>query len=147
MLSSCYVNTIGVRHVRPSSLAADPVSMWRHRERVTDQEQPIDVAHALTKPEGSDLRILRLLDEAGSGHSLSHACCETNALAVMVIGSGAGTFCEFDLSLERLEALGMIRLDEEGVVSLSEQGRDWFHSLGCLVKQGHTSSVSVLTAA
>lgn len=65
-----------------------------------------------------------MLDEAGVGQSLAHARRETNALAVLLIGSAASTFCEFDESLERLAAQSMIRLDGNGFATLSERGRD-----------------------
>jgi len=103
--------------------------MWRHKTSGAEQ-RPIELDCVLDKPEALDLRILRILEEAGAGQSLRHARRETDALAVMLIGSGTSTFCEFDESLERLEAQSMIRLDEEGFASLSERGHDWIYPLG-----------------
>jgi hypothetical protein len=100
-----------------------------HKPSAIEQE-PVDVGCALGKPEALDLRILRFLDEAGAGQTLARARRETDALAVLLIGSATSTFCEFNESLERLEAQSMIRLDKEGFANLSKRGRDRIYSLG-----------------
>jgi hypothetical protein len=97
--------------------------MWRRKTRVAER-QPVEVDCALDELEALELRILRILEEAGAGQSLSHARREIDDLAVMLIASGTSTFLQFDRSLERLESHGMIRLDTEGFAGLSERGRD-----------------------
>lgn len=120
--------------------------MRRHKTGVAEQ-RPIEADCALDKPEGLDLRILQILEEAGAGQSLRHARRETDALAVMLIGSGTSTFLEFDQSLERLEAQDMIGLDREGFASLSERGRDWIYPMGLPVQQADARSAPVTAAA
>jgi hypothetical protein len=120
--------------------------MWRHKTSVTEQ-QPIELGCALDKPDALDLRILRILEEAGAGQSLPHARRETGALAVMLIGGGTSTFCEFDETLERLEAQSMIRLDEQGFANLSERGRDCIYPLGPPVQQADAPSAPAPTVA
>ncbi len=100
-----------------------------HKPSAIEQE-PVDVGCALGKPEALDLRILRFLDEAGAGQTLARARRETDALAVLLIGSATSTCCEFNESLERLEAQSMIRLDKEGFANLSKRGRDRIYPLG-----------------
>ena len=97
--------------------------------------------------EALDLRILRILEEAGAGQSLPHARRETDDLAVMLIGSETSTFLEFDRSLERLEAQSMIRLDKEGFASLSERGRDRIYPLGLPVQQADARGAPVPAVA
>jgi hypothetical protein len=101
----------------------------------------------LDELEALDLRILRILEEAGAGQSLSHSRRETDDLAVMLIASGTSTFLEFDLSLERLEAQGMIRLDKEGFANLGERGRDKISPLGPPVQQVDARSTPVPAVA
>lgn len=103
--------------------------MSRQETNVAEQ-QPVEVDCAFDELEALDLRILRILEKAGAGQSLSHARRETDDLAVMLIASGTSTFLEFDGSLERLEAQSMISLDKEGFASLSERGRDRISPLG-----------------
>lgn len=120
--------------------------MWRQETRVAEQ-QPIEVDRALDKLDALDLRILRILEEAGEGQTLSHARRATDELALLLIGSGTSTFVEFDESLERLEAKGMITLDGKGFASLSERGRDWVHPLGPPARSADARSAPVPAAA
>jgi hypothetical protein len=120
--------------------------MWRQKTNVTEQ-RPVEVVCASDKLEALDLRILRILEEAGTGQSLSNARRETNDLAVMLIASGANTFLEFDESLERLEAQSMIRLDQEGFAGLSERGRDRIYPRGLPVQQADTRSAPIAAVA
>jgi hypothetical protein len=103
--------------------------MWRRKTSVAE-ERPIEADRALDELGELDLRILRILAEAGAGQSLSHARRETDDLAVMLVGSGASTFLEFDRSLERLESRRMIALDRDGFANLDERGRDRIPSVG-----------------
>jgi hypothetical protein len=89
----------------------------------------MEVNRALDHLQALDLRILRILEEAGAGESLRHARRETDDLAIMLIASGTSTFLEFDQSLERLQAHSMISLDKQDFANLSEQGRDQIHPL------------------
>ena len=98
-------------------------------------------------PDALALRILRILEEAGAGQSLPNARRETGALAVILIGGGTSTFCEFDETLGRLEAHGMIRVDREGFANLSERGRDWIHPLDPPGQQADAPSAPVPTVA
>jgi hypothetical protein len=107
--------------------------MWRHKTSVAEQ-RPIEVDCASGTLEALDLRILRILEEAGAGQNLKHARRETDDLAVLLIGSETSTFLAFDQSLERLETQCLIRLDE-GFASLSEQGRDRIYPVGLPVQQ------------
>ena len=116
--------------------------MWRQKTSITER-RPIEVDSALGALEALDLRILRILEEAGAGQSLNHARRETDDLAVLLIGSGTSTFLEFDQSLERLEAQRMIRLDKEGFASLSEQGRDRINPVGLPVQPTDTRNAPV----
>ncbi len=111
--------------------------MWRHKTSVAEPG-PIEVDRALDKPQTLDLRILRILEEAGAGESLRRARRPTDNLAVLLIGSGTSTFLEFDQSLERLEAQNLIRLDKEGFANLGEQGRDQISPRGLPVQQADT---------
>lgn len=108
--------------------------MWRQKTSVAEQ-RPIEADSALDELEELDLRILRILDEAGAGQSLSHARRETDDLAVMLIGSGASTFLEFDRSLERLVGRRMIAVDKDGFANLGERGRARISPLGPPVLQ------------
>jgi ribosomal protein S19E (S16A) len=96
--------------------------MWRQKTKAA--ERPVEADSAVDGPEAVDGHILRMLEAAGAGQSLHHARRLTDDLAVMLIGSGTSTFSEFDLSLERLKAQGLIELDKDGFVCLSERGRD-----------------------
>jgi len=129
-----------------SLLGADGVGMWRRKASVAEQ-RPIEVDGAFGLPEALDGRVLRILEEAGTGQSLRHARRVTDDLAVMLIGSRTSTFLEFDESLARLEAQGMIRLDQEGFASLSERGRDRVNPLGLPVQQTDAGSTPVLSVA
>jgi hypothetical protein len=108
--------------------------MWRQKTVVAEQ-RPIEADFTLDELEELDLRVLRILDEAGTGQSLNHARRETDDLAVMLIGSGASTFLEFDRSLERLEGRRMIAVDKEGFANLGERGRDRISTHGHPVLQ------------
>jgi hypothetical protein len=120
--------------------------MWRKKTSVVER-RPIEVDYTLDELEALDLRILRILDEAGAGQSLSHARRETDDLAVMLIASSETTFLEFDASLERLEAQSMISLDEEGFANLGERGRDRINPLGPPVQQPDARSAPVPAVA
>ena len=96
--------------------------MWRQKTKAA--ERPVEADGAVERPEAVDGHILRMLEAAGAGQSRRHAHRLTDDLAVMLIGSGTSTFSEFDLSLERLNAQGLIELDKDGFVCLSERGRD-----------------------
>ena len=106
---------------RPA-FAADGVGMWRQKARVA--ERPIDADRATRWLGAVDVRILHILEAAGAGQSLSHARRPTDDLAVMLTGSGASTFSEFDSSLALLSAQGLIELDKDGFACLSKRGRD-----------------------
>jgi hypothetical protein len=116
--------------------------MWRQKTSVAEQ-RPIEVDRASDNLEALDVRILRILDQAGMGQSLRHARRATDDLAVMLIGSGTSTFLEFDQSLNRLEAQRLIRLDKEGFATLSEPGRDCIYPLGLPVQQAVTRNAPV----
>ncbi len=120
--------------------------MWGQRTRVAEQ-RPIDVDCALDELEALDLRILRILEEAGAGQSLPHARRATDDLAVMLIAGGTSTFLEFDRSLERLEAQSMVTLDKEGFANLSERGRDRIYPLGLPVQRADGPSAAVPAVA
>jgi hypothetical protein len=122
--------------------------MFRRTTSVAEQ-RPTEVARAVAELEPLDLRILRILDEAGAGQSLRNARRETDDLAIMLIASGKSTFVEFDRSLERLEAQSMITLHEEGFASLTEQARDRIKvtPLDPPVQQAETLSAPLSAAA
>jgi hypothetical protein len=120
--------------------------MWRKKTRVAE-ERSIEVGCASDKLEALDLHILRILEEAGAGQSLSHACRGTDDFAIMLIGSGAATFLEFDRSLQRLEAEGMISLDEKGFARLGERGRDQISPHGPRVQETTSRSTPVPAVA
>jgi hypothetical protein len=84
----------------------------------------VEADSAVDRPEAVDGHILRMLEAAGAGQSRRHTRRLTDDLAVMLIGSRTSTFSEFDLSLERLNAQGLIELDKDGFVCLSERGRN-----------------------
>lgn len=96
--------------------------MWRQKTKAA--ERPVEADSAVDRPEAVDGHILRMLEAAGAGQSRRHTRRLTDDLAVMLIGSGTSTFSEFDLSLERLNAQGLIELDKDGFVCLSERGRN-----------------------
>jgi hypothetical protein len=108
--------------------------MWRHKTSVAE-ERPIEIDSAWGELDALDLRVLRILDEAGADQSLRHARRATDDLAVLLIGSGVSTFFEFDQSLARLEAHNLIRLDKDDFANLSEQGRDRISPRGLTVQQ------------
>ena len=96
--------------------------MWRRKTKAA--ERPVEADSTVGKLEAVDVRILRILEAAGAGQSLRHARRLTGDLAVMLIGGGRSTFSEFDSSLKRLNAEGLIELDKDGFVCLSDRGRD-----------------------
>ena len=120
--------------------------MWRRKASVAEQ-RPIEADCAFDELEALDLRILRILEEAGAGQSLHHARRLTDDLAVLLIASKTSTFLEFDQSLASLEAQSMISLDTEGFVSLSERGRDRIYPRGLPVQQADARSAMVPTVA
>lgn len=120
--------------------------MWRHKPSVAEPG-PIEIDRALDELQTLDLRILRILEEAGAGQSLRHARRPTDDLAVLLIGSGTSTFLEFDQSLTRLQAQSLIRLDTEGFASLSEQGHDRIYPLGLSVQRADTRNAPVPAVA
>jgi hypothetical protein len=96
--------------------------MWRQKTKAA--ERRVEADSAVDRPEAVDGHILRMLEAAGAGQSRRHTRRLTDDLAVMLIGSRTSTFSEFDVSLERLNAQGLIELDKDGFVCLSERGRD-----------------------
>jgi hypothetical protein len=120
--------------------------MWRDTTKIAEPP-PIEADRALDSLQPRDLRILRILDEAGAGKSLRHARRETDDLALMLIASGASTFIEFDQSLERLQAQGMISLDEHDFANLTEQGRDQVHPLSPPTQHADTRNRQMLAVA
>lgn len=96
--------------------------MWRKKPKAA--ERPVDADSVVGTLEAVDVHILRILEAAGAGKSLRHARRPTDDLSVMLIGGGRSTFSEFDSSLERLNAEGLIELDKDGVVCLTDRGRD-----------------------
>jgi hypothetical protein len=123
-------DALGIRvyTVEVPPLAADGLGVWGHKRSVA--EQPLlQVGETSGRLAALDVHILRILDAAGTGQSLRHARRAAGDLAIMLVASGTSTFAEFDLSLERLEAQGMIDLDQDGVVCLSERGRERIDSL------------------
>jgi hypothetical protein len=108
--------------------AADGLGVWGHKTSVT--EPPLLEGGDISGPlEALDVHVLRLLDVAGAGQGVRHARRAAGDLAIMLVGSGTTSFSEFNLSLDRLEAHGMIGLEKEGFVCLSERGRETIDSL------------------
>jgi hypothetical protein len=110
--------------------SADVVHVWRHKRSDTKgRGRPVEVDREVDVLDAVDRRILGLLREAGGGRRLRRARSAIDSLSVVVIGSGTSTFQQFDQSLERLQAQNMIRLDENGVASLTRRGRKRARSL------------------